>query len=533
MREISKRSVGAPAQLGRDRNLALRLPSTQASPTAPSCPMPLHVRRITALVGMMLMLALLASPEAEAQGELRDVQEVTFEEAIRLALVQNPRLRRAETAVSAAGEAVELARAAFLPDLSATVQPTRRYGLGFDQTTGSLQQSTSDVMSASLSTSVNLFNGFRDQADLRRRRVEQEARGFTMQRTQEDVVFTVASQFLSVVLEREIRQIRTDALASQHAQLDRIQELVDAGVRPRVDLIAQAAVLAEAEFAVLQAESAIDLAETELVRTLQLDPRGHYRFVAPSLDGMAQAPDTFDLQTMIDVAFERRPDLRAQELQIQAAEQGIRVASSGYYPRVNAFANVGSSFSSLARRPIEGSLVSVPVTTESGEQILVGGVPFTFVGNPAFESTPFVDQFFTENRAGGVGLSLTVPIFDRFATRAQVRQARLAVENERIIRSQLEQDVAVEVRQAYLDYRNAEKRLQVANRQIDAARAALAAEEDRYEFGVATLFELTQARSRVVEAESILAQSTAMYVFQRRRLEYTAGLIDPTIDLFD
>jgi outer membrane protein len=482
---------------------------------------------------VLLAVTPLASTPTAAQEVSTGEQEVTFDEALRLALQQSTRIRRAETGVSAAGEAVEFARAAFLPDLSATIQPTRRFGLSFDQTTGSLQQSTSDAMTASVSTSLNLFNGFRDSAELSRRRVEREAGQFTLKRTREDIVFTVAAQFLAVVLDREIISIRSEALAAQVAQLERVEQLVEGGVRPRADLLAQAAVLAEAELAVLQAESALDLSETELVRTLQLDPRGQYRFVAPSLDGMVEAPETLDLQRMIDVAYERRPDLRAQELQVRAAEEGVRVASSGYYPRINAFASVGSSYSSLARRPIEGTVSELPVTTQSGEAILVGGVPLGFPVGPTFESTPFGDQFFTENRSGAVGISVAVPIFDRFVTRSQVRQARLAVENERILQAQLAQDVAVEVRQAYLDYRNVEKRLEVAGRQVDASRAALAAEEDRYDLGVSTLVELTQARARMVEAESVLAQATAQYVFQRRRLEYTAGLIDPTIELFD
>jgi outer membrane protein len=220
-------------------------------------------------------------------------------------------------------------------------------------------------------------------------------------------------------------------------------------------------------------------------------------------------------------------------VQIAAAEEGIRVARSGYYPRVNLFASLGSSYSSLSRRPVDGSSIDIPVTTASGDPILVGDQPFTLSTSPIFESTPFGDQFWGDNRAGSVGISISVPVFDRFLTRSQVRQARLAADNERILREDLQQEIAVQVRQAYLDYRNVEKRLDVTARQLAAADAALAAEEDRYELGVSTLVELTQARARRVEAASARAQAVAQYIFQRRLLEYQAGLLDPTVDLFD
>lgn len=485
--------------------------------------------RALTLCAALLLLAPLATPAA-AQAP---PERVTFEEALQLALTQNPRLRQTEMSVQAAGEAVELARAAFLPNLQASVQPVRRFGLGFDQTTGSLQQETSDALSASLQTQVNVFSGFRDVADLRRRQLERETGTLRLQRTREEVLFTVAAQFLTLMLDREIVGIREEALLAQQAQRERIEQLVDGGVRPRADLLQQDALLAEAELAVLQAESQLELAESELVRTLQLDPAADYDFVAPSLEDVDMGPLGLELSALIDSAFERRSDLRAQDIQIAAAEEGIRVARSGYYPQVNLFASLGSSYSSLSRRVVDGSTVEIPVTTASGDPMMIGDQPFTLTTSPRFEGIPFGDQFWEDNRTGSVGVSVTVPVFDRFLTRSQVRQAHLAAENERIVREDLEQDIAVQVRQAFLDYRNAQKRLDVTARQLAAAEAALAAEEDRYELGVSTLVELAQARARRVEAASARAQAIAQYVFQRRLLEYQAGLLDPSVDLFD
>jgi outer membrane protein len=225
------------------------------------------LRALTVLAALALITPL--APPAAAQAP---PERVTFEDALRLALEQSMALRQSEMALEAAGEAVELARAAFLPDLAATVQPVRRFGLGFDQTTGSLQQETSDALSASLSSQVNLFAGFGDVAALRRRQLERETGTLRLQRTREEVLFTVAAQYLTVMLDREIVGIREEALLAQQAQRERIAQLVDGGVRPRADLLQQDALLAEAELAVLQAESQLEVAESNLVRILQLDP---------------------------------------------------------------------------------------------------------------------------------------------------------------------------------------------------------------------------------------------------------------------
>lgn len=480
-------------------------------------------------LGILLAFSLFAVPSAFAQ---QAPQEITFDEALRIGLERNTTLRQATTAAEARALDVSLNRSQFLPDLSASVRPTQSYGLAFNQTTGELNQETSESVNASVSASLNLFNGFRDQASLRQARVQREASEFSLGRARQDVLFNVANQFLQVLLNKELVGIQEENLAADRAQRDRIEQLVEGGVRARADALQQEALVAQRELQVLQAESELELSKTRLVQVLQLDPFGNYTFVAPALEAFPLQPEGYDLETLLTAALDRREDLRAQELQIEAAEAGVRAARGGYYPTVNLFANYGTSYSSLAERRLIDQTVVVPVTTESGEPVFVGGEPFTFENVPR-ESTPFADQFFTDNRGGSVGLNVNIPIFDRFVTRSQVQQARLRAENERIALDNLRQDVALQVRQGWLDYQNAAKRLDVTARQVAAAQAALDAEQERYDLGVSTLTELTQARAALIEAQSSRAQAVAQFVFQSKLIDYAVGTLDPSERLFD
>ena len=297
-------------------------------------------------------------------------------------------------------------------------------------------------------------------------------------------------------------------------------------------MLQQQALVAQRELTLLQAESDLEVSQTRLVQILQLDPFGNYAFVAPSLDAVPLQAEAYDLEVLLTAALERRDDLRAQQLQIEAAEAGVRVARSGYYPTVNLFAGYGTSYSSQATRTVGGTPIEIPVTTSSGDPILLGGQPLTFEQPLAREETPLGDQF-VDNRGGSVGLSINIPIFDRFVTRSQVEQARLAAVNERIQLDNLRQDVALQVRQGYLDYQNAAKRLDVTARQVAAAEAALNAEQERYDLGVSTLTELTQARALLIEAQSSRAQAVAQFVFQSKLIDYATGTLDPTARLFD
>ncbi len=480
-------------------------------------------------LGTFLILGLLVAGTAVAQQAPR---EITFDEALRIGLEQNTTLRQATTAAEARSLDVSLNRSAFLPSLSASVRPVQNYGLTFDQTTGQLEQETTEQLNASVSANLNLFNGFRDQASLRQARVQREASEFSLGRARQDVLFNVANQFLQVLLNQELVAIQEQNLEADRVQRDRIEQLVEGGVRARADALQQEALVAQRELQVLQAEAELELAKTRLVQVLQLDPFGNYTFVAPSLESFSLQPEGYDLEMLLTSALDRREDLRAQELQIEAAEEDVRVARSGYYPTVNLFGSYGSGYSSLATRSI-GESFEIPVTTEGGEAILVGGEPLTFDSPLARENTPFSDQFFTDNRGGSIGLNVNIPIFDRFVTRSQVQQARLRAENQRIALDNLRQDVALQVRQGWLDYQNAAKRLDVTARQVAAAQAALDAEQERYDLGVSTLTELTQARAAFVEAQSSRAQAVAQFVFQSKLLDYAVGTLDPSARLFD
>ena len=96
----------------------------------------------------------------------------------------------------------------------------------------------------------------------------------------------------------------------------------------------------------------------------------------------------------------------------------------------------------------------------------------------------------------------------------------------------LQQSVAIEVRQAYLDYQTAVKRLEVTEKSLRAADQAFQVEQERYNVGASTLVELTQSNSRYIDAASQRAQAVFQFHFQHRLIEYYQGSLDPTQPLF-
>lgn len=450
------------------------------------------LRHIAAFSLLTLLLSVFLSAQASAQ----DVREVRFNEAVQIALENNTTIKRAENNLALQELTVKSEKADFLPNLNFNTGANRNYGLQFDQTVGQLRNASTDGFNYGISSGINLFNGFSDVAGLNAARLQLEAQEHSMERTRQTVVFNVISTYLNVILAEENISIRLEDVEAQQQLLNQIEEFVRVGSRAISDLYQQQATLANAESQLLTAESNFQVAKTRLIQVLQLDPLSDYRFVAPDPSELPLSVRSYDPENLLLSAFERRADIRAQEASIEAAEQSVRQARAGYLPSLNLSASHGAGYTSANER----------------------------------------DDFNTQlknNRSERLSLSLNIPLFNRLNTKRGIESSKVQYNNARLDLENAQQNVAIEVRQAYLDYQTAVKRLEVTEKSLQAADQARQVEEERYEVGASTLVELQQARSQYINASSQRAQAIFEFHFQHRLIEYYQGILDPAQPLFD
>ena len=417
-------------------------------------------------------------------------ETVTFPDAVRIALERNSTLRRAENDLLLDRTSVSEARMQFVPDLRLSLSAGENFGRTFSESEGRILSSTNQSVSAGLSSSVLLFNGFARKANLRAALLDLEAGGNDARRARQTVVFLVISGYLSVIAADAQRAVAEENLAAQRDQEAIVRKQVDAGKSPISDLYQQQANVARAQLGLVSARRTLELARIDLVQTLQLDPAGEYVFDAPALpDSIEPGPEPL-LSDMLETAFTSRADLVAYAARLDASEQGERAARGGYWPSLTLSGGYRSSYSS-------GS---------SDRDLL---------------------RQLDDRRSGSVSLGLSFPIFDRFSTRRSVQRARIAVENARIALADRRQAVALEVRRAVLDEQSARESLLAARAQLLAADRALTATEQRYEAGASTLHEVTLSRADLVEARSARVSAAYTLLWQRHVRDYYVGVLDP------
>jgi outer membrane protein len=412
-------------------------------------------------------------------------QTITFDDAIRIALRQNTALQQANNASELNSANVRQQRLSFLPDLRFSTNTGQSYGRTFSQDEGRIINETTQSLNAGVTSSVTLFNGLTNVASLRSAQLSEVAGERNVQRAEQTVAFTVASNFLALVQQQEQLRVQRENLAAQEAQERQIKAFVDAGSRPVSDLYQQQAAVAAQRSQVVNAERALELAKVDVMQTLQLDPRGNYAFAPPALDTTSRATARFNLDSLLSRALGQRSDLFAQQSLVSAASQSVKAAKGSRWPSLSLSAGYNSAFNSA---------------TDLG----------------------FTDQL-DQRRGGSLSLGLSVPLFDRGTTDLATQRAEIAEDNARLELKNRQQQIGLEVRRAYLDYQAATQQLDAAEAQLRAAQLALEASQQRYNVGAATLLEVTQARAAQLQAASALVTARYGLLFQRTLIGYYVG----------
>jgi outer membrane protein len=439
------------------------------------------IRRFT------LGLALAAAPALGAQST--PTQTITFDDAIRIALRQNTALQAANNSAASSSASVRQQRLSFLPDLRFNTNTAQSYGRTFSQDEGRIIDQTTNSLNAGVSSSVTVFNGLTNIASLKSAKLSEDAGERNVKRAEQTVAFTVASNFLTLVQQQEQLRVQRENLASQDAQERQIKAYVDAGSRPISDLYQQQATVAATRSQVVAADRALELAKVDLIQTLQLDPRGTYTFAPPALDTTTKAPIAYSLDSLLARAVGQRADLFAQQSLVSASGQSVKAAKGSRWPALSLSAGYNSAYNSA-----------------------------TALG--------FTDQL-DQRRGGSISVGLSIPLWDRGSTDLATQRAQIAEDNARLDLKDKQQQIGLEVRRAYLDYRAATQQLDAAEAQLRAAQLALESSQQRYNVGAATLLEVTQARATQFQAASALISARYGLLFQKTLIGYYVGDLNP------
>jgi len=299
------------------------------------------------------------------------------------------------------------------------------------------------------------------------------------ERTRNDTILQVVQAYQGVARAEEFVRVADEALRNAQERLRLIRAQVEAGVAAQFDLLRAETAVAQAEQAVLNARNQRELAAAALNNLLGRDLNTPVQVAKPERLPELQLPP---LETLTQQAFQNRPELIAAQRGIELAQVGITSARRSLLPNI----------------------------------VLTGQADFnlnTSVFNPRRETYT------------GVAV-LSVPIWDGGIARAREAQARDDLEIAQLRLKQAQEGIALEVRQAYLNLQDAQKRLEVARKGLEQATEALRLARVRFEAGVSPQLEISDAELAFTQAQTNLVNAQFDYLDAYAALLRAIGAID-------
>jgi outer membrane protein len=451
--------------------------------------LPMCLRTLPVALFTLIILALPGQGHCEIVAE----QVLSLNQAVIIALKNNPGLNQKVNAVESADISLSQQRTNLYPDLAIAASGSKRFDKASDQTTNQTESRSFTAISTELSSSVNLFNGFADSAAIKSAEFELGAVRETLSRAEQTLVFETTSNFIQVLTDQALIQVEEENLEENRTLLESIDTFYQAGRLAISDLYQQQAQTKQAELDLLEAQRTLNLSKLLLMQIMGLAPTVRYQVATPDLEQLALPLADEDLDQLTLLALANRSDVKAQKQQVEAAGQQIRQSQAGRLPKVDLFASLASDYSSIG------------------------------------EENQFSDQFMDDNLNATVGISFSIPLFDRYLTRNNIAQAKIVQRNEQLTLKQTQLQLGLEISQAIQEYRTTQKQVEVVESKLTSARQSLSSYEERYRVGASTLVELTQSRTQYVSAAFDQIQAGYDLVTQEIAVAYYLGNLEPLL----
>jgi len=425
------------------------------------------------IAAFTLIIEVLCTPLAAAQSPASPVV-MTLQDAERRSLDLNPQIRAGHAAALAASEAVREARSAFYPTAFGSVT-----GAGAPDGTriaaGGLNNPTIlDRFAAGVAVSQLITDFGRTKSLIQGSTLVADSREKDVDARRADVLLQVDRAYFNALRAEAVLRVARQTVDARQLAADQIKALAASGLKSGLDLSFANVNLSEARLLLVQAENDLHASHASLSAVLGLGRAETYQLSEEPLP----APPSDDGGPLVSRALRDRPDVAAQRLAVDASRRFADAERSLWMPAI--------------------SLVGA-----------AGLAPYHQIG--------------LNERYSAAGVNVTVPLANGNLFSARHAEASFRAQSQDYALRDLENRVSRDVTVAWLDARAGYQRLDLTSQLVDQATSALELAETRYELGLSSIVELTQAQLNKTRAE--IEQTSARYEYQARTaaLRYQIG----------
>ena len=441
-----------------------------------------RIRCSTGILACVAFLFSLSLASAQPPGQpappsaQTPAKPLTLADAEQMALQAHPAIQSAQFSAQAAGQIVTETRAAEYPNVVGSVTgagalPGSRLAAGALNNPIIYDRLASGVTIGQLVTDFGRTRNLVASSKLRA-----EAENQNVEATKDQIILNVQQTYFSVLRAQAVLTVAEQTVKARQLVADQVKALAESKLKSQLDLSFANVNLADAKLEYVDAQNNLHSAMAELSTAVGLPTAQDFDLTDEPLP-----PDmSKDLNNLIDTAIQKRPELASLRAELGAAQRFSEAERDLSRPSVSALGSIGY----------------IP----TGQAAL-------------------------GDRFGALGINLNIPIFNGKLFHARQTEAELRAQAAARNVQDFQNRVARDVRVAYLGAVNAYQRLGLTAQLLDQAKLGLDLATSRYNLGLGSIVELSQAQLNETAAEVASARAKYDYQTQRAVLAFQIGSI--------
>ncbi len=410
---------------------------------------------------------------------------LTLDDALERALRSNTAVREQEKKVEEARQRVREARSGFYPGITGQAGYTRQGAvLQFPSLPGVTEKKDPGVFTGfrddnrgGVTVNQPLFTGGGLTAGLRQAQTALSIEEETLRASRLDIVFETRRLYYGLLLALEMRTIAADLLEQARRHAAEVKQRSLQGQASRFDVLQSEVQVSRVSPDVVNAENEVELIAAQLKKLLGIEQK-----VALTLSGnLAYSPFKVEEARFLSEAYRERPEMALRTLGVDLSSWQVKQAAAQGWPQVAAQA----SYTGRSNSPSS--------------------------------------MFDSRHTLWNAGLSVSVPIFEGFSTRARVAQARARYERASIAREDIVEQIAVDIRRACLDLNNAAAVVASQKDAVALAQEALRIAEVRYANAQGTNLDVLDAQVSLSQIRMALSRAVYDHLMAHAFLDRSIG----------
>ncbi len=457
------------------------------------------------------------SPAAEPPGPAAQAEQIELkrevkgkvlmlDEAVRNGLENHPSITQAREKVGAQAAVLRQQFAAYYPTLSLN----GRYQTGNQSGGTGIASESSDFFQAQGIVNMTLYNFGKREGTVQSARETLTATQYNLKTTADTVVLGVKQSYYSYLQARALVRVAEETVKDRELIVRQAQAFFDVGTRAKIDLVRAQSNFYAAQSGLISAQNAMIVAWVTLKNAMGLPDFPEQplpELTAAQVESFAVTTFPLTLTQSRSQAFSIRPELLSFDAQLRAQDQTIATNRRGHLPDIIFDANYARRHTSndvvkgacIERTPLgSGSVCTVSANDKHLD---------TFPLQPSWQ----------------VQLSLIIPIFDGFRTTYKVEESVRTYYSIKAQADQQKQQVVLEVEQGYANLVSAQERIKASKAGEEAAKENLDLANGRYQVGVGSIIEVTDAQETYVRAEVDYVNSLYSYKVAEAQLLKAVG----------